>query len=62
MTAVKGCAVLGEDKSGFPEAIRAAKNAEVAIVVVGENQGQNDVDEEKDRPRTVKATTSPASI
>ena len=50
VTAVKGCKVLGDDKSGFAEAIRAAKNAEVAIVVVGENQGQNDVDEDKDPP------------
>jgi len=50
VTAVKGCKVLGEDKSGFAEATRAAKNAEVAIVVVGENQGQNDVDEDKDPP------------
>jgi beta-glucosidase len=50
VTAVKGCKVLGDDKSGFTEAIRAAKSAEVAIVVVGENQGQNDVDEEKDPP------------
>jgi len=47
---VKGCEVLGNDKSGFPEAIRAAKSADVAVVVVGENQGQNDVDEEKDPP------------
>jgi beta-glucosidase len=46
----RGCGVLGNDKSGFPEAIRAAKNADVAVVVVGENQGQNDVDEEKDPP------------
>ncbi len=45
---VKGCGVLGTDKSGFAEATRAAKNADVAIVVVGENQGQNGVDEEKD--------------
>ena len=36
VTVVKGCDVLGENKSGFTEAIRAAKNAEVAIVVVGE--------------------------
>jgi beta-glucosidase len=50
VTAVKGCKVMGEDKSGFPEAIRAAKNADVAIVVVGENQDQNDVDEDKDPP------------
>ncbi len=46
----KGCGVLGTDRSGFPEATRAAKSAEVAIVVVGENQGQNGVDEEKDPP------------
>jgi beta-glucosidase len=46
----KGCEVLGNDKSGFPEAVRAARSAEVAVVVVGENQGQNDVDEEKDPP------------
>ncbi len=46
----KGCGVLGEDKSGFTEAVQAAKSANVAIVVVGENQGQNDVDEEKDPP------------
>lgn len=46
----KGCGVLGDDKSGFGEAVRAAKTADVAIVVVGENQGQNDVDEEKDPP------------
>jgi beta-glucosidase len=50
VSAVKGCTVLGEDKSGFPEAVRAAKSAEVAIVVVGENQGQNDVDPAKDPP------------
>ncbi len=46
----RGCGVLAENKSGFAAAIAAAKNAEVAIVVVGENQGQNDVDEEKDPP------------
>lgn len=50
VVAVKGCEVLGNDKSGFAEATRAAKSADVAILVVGENQGQNDVDEEKDPP------------
>jgi beta-glucosidase len=50
VTAVKGCKVLGEDKSGFPEAIRAAKNAEVAIVVVGENQRATHVGTEEERP------------
>ena len=34
----KGCSVLGEDRSGFPEAVRIAKESEVAIVVVGENE------------------------
>jgi beta-glucosidase len=47
---VKGCDVLGDDKSGFAEAIRVAKSADVAIVVVGENQGQNGVNEHKDPP------------
>ncbi len=46
----KGCDVSGSDKSGFAEAIRTAKSAGVAIVVVGENQGQNGVDERKDPP------------
>lgn len=50
VVAVKGCGILGSDKSGFADAIRAAKNADVAIVVVGENQGRNEVDEEKDPP------------
>jgi len=48
--AAKGCGVLGYDKSGFAAATRVAKGADVAIVVVGENQGQNDVDEAKDPP------------
>jgi beta-glucosidase len=34
----KGCSVLGEDRSGFAEAVRIAKESEVAIVVVGENE------------------------
>jgi beta-glucosidase len=33
---VRGCNVMDGDKSGFAEAVRAAKNADVAIVVVGE--------------------------
>jgi beta-glucosidase len=50
VVAAKGCGVLGDDKSGFTAATQAAKSADVAIVVVGENQGQNDVDEAKDPP------------
>lgn len=46
----KGCRVLGNDKNGFAEATSAAKAAEVAIVVVGENQGQNGVGEDQDPP------------
>lgn len=38
----KGCQVLGDDRSGFPEAIEAAKHADVAIVVVGEQFGRDD--------------------
>ncbi|MCL6543924.1 MAG: glycoside hydrolase family 3 C-terminal domain-containing protein [Bryobacteraceae bacterium] len=37
VTYARGCDVLGEDRSGFAEAQQAAKSAEVAIVVVGEN-------------------------
>ncbi|MCL4852156.1 MAG: glycoside hydrolase family 3 C-terminal domain-containing protein [Bryobacteraceae bacterium] len=34
----KGCSVLGEDRSGFAEAVRIAKESDAAIVVVGENE------------------------
>lgn len=33
-----GCRVLGDDTSGFSEAVDAARSADVAIVVVGEQQ------------------------
>jgi beta-glucosidase len=32
----RGCGILSEDKSGFPAAVQAAKQAQVAIVVMGE--------------------------
>jgi beta-glucosidase len=35
----KGCDVLGDDKSGFAEAIKIARNADVAIVVLGDQSG-----------------------
>jgi beta-glucosidase len=38
VTQVRGCEITGTDKSGFAEAVRAAKAADVAIVVVGERQ------------------------
>jgi beta-glucosidase len=34
----QGCEVLGNDKGGFADAVKAAKGAEVAVVVVGENE------------------------
>ncbi len=40
VTYVKGCGVLGNDKSDFPQAVQAAKRADVAIVVVGEQFGR----------------------
>jgi beta-glucosidase len=38
VTAVRGCEITGTDKSGFADAVKAAKGADVAIVVVGERQ------------------------
>lgn len=37
----KGCEITGEDRSGFKEAIRAAKKADVIIVAVGESGGMS---------------------
>jgi beta-glucosidase len=36
VTYVKGCLILSKDKSGFPAAVQAAKRAQVAILVMGE--------------------------
>lgn len=35
----KGCEVLGDDTSGFDEAVEIAKKADVAVVVVGDKAG-----------------------
>jgi beta-glucosidase len=35
----KGCEVLGDDKSGFAEAVQETRNAEVAVVVVAGRSG-----------------------
>jgi len=45
LTVAKGCSVLGEDKSGFTEAVVAARKSQVAIVVVGESQGHDGVED-----------------
>lgn len=39
LTFTQGCAVEGDDTSGFPEAVAAAEAADVAIVVVGDQAG-----------------------
>ncbi len=39
VTHAPGCAVLGDDCSGFPAAVQAARDADVAIVVVGGKSG-----------------------
>jgi beta-glucosidase len=36
VTYTRGCEISGEDKSGFADAVKAAKGADVAILVVGE--------------------------
>ena len=46
---VKGCAVNDQDKSGFDKAIGAAKSADVAVVVVGE-QSRREGDDSKNLP------------
>jgi len=38
VTLARGCDITGTNRGGFAEAVRAAKEAEVAIVVVGESQ------------------------
>jgi beta-glucosidase len=45
----KGCAVNDEDKSGFAKALQAAKGADVAVVVVGE-QSRREGDQAKNLP------------
>lgn len=38
----KGCEVFGSDRTGFPAAVDAARNSDVAVVVVGENTRYSD--------------------
>ena len=45
----KGCSVNDQDKSGFDKAIEAAKSAEVAVLVMGE-QSRREGDEAKNAP------------
>ena len=40
----KGSNVLGDDRSGFRDAVQAAKSADLAVVVVGEQFGRNESD------------------
>ncbi|MGO8786317.1 MAG: glycoside hydrolase family 3 C-terminal domain-containing protein [Terriglobia bacterium] len=52
VTAARGCKITGTDKSGFAEAVRAAKGADVAIVVVGESQRMPTEADRRDWPAT----------
>jgi beta-glucosidase len=40
VTHARGCPVVGDDRSGFAEAVRLAAEADVAIIVVGDKSGQ----------------------
>jgi beta-glucosidase len=57
----KGSNVLGEDKSGFREAVQAAKGADLAVVVVGEQFG-NDESDHKERAATDGEGSDVASL
>ena len=46
VTHVRGCEITGTDKSGFADAVQAAKGAGAAIVVVGESQHGKQTDGE----------------
>ena len=39
VTCAKGCSIQGSARDGFPEAVAAAKRADVAILVLGEKSG-----------------------
>ncbi|SFC66795.1 beta-glucosidase [Nocardioides terrae] len=39
LTVVEGCAVEGDDRSGFPAAVSAAEGTDVAILVMGDQAG-----------------------
>ncbi|HWQ14157.1 MAG TPA: glycoside hydrolase family 3 N-terminal domain-containing protein [Roseiflexaceae bacterium] len=51
----KGCEVLGDDRSGFAEAVEAARSAEVAVVVVAGKSGLH-------RPVTVGEANDATSL
>jgi beta-glucosidase len=75
VTHARGCEITGTDKSGFAEAVAAAKEADVAIVVVGERQHGSPTDGEshdvasldlsgvqEDLVQTVFATGTPTVV
>jgi beta-glucosidase len=57
----KGSNVLGDDKSGFQDAVHAAKSADLAVVVVGEQFGRNETNQ-KDRSATDGEGSDVASL
>jgi beta-glucosidase-like glycosyl hydrolase len=57
----KGSNVLGDDKSGFQDAVHAAKSADLAVVVIGEQFGRNETNQ-KDRSATDGEGSDVASL
>ena len=49
--------MLGDDKSGFQDAVQAAKGADLAVVVVGEQFGPMKAITERDSQRTARVLT-----
>ena len=50
VTYARGCGVMGEDRSGFAEAVQVARKADVAILVVGEKQSEHPGEQGQDKP------------
>ncbi|HTV57151.1 MAG TPA: glycoside hydrolase family 3 C-terminal domain-containing protein [Terriglobia bacterium] len=50
VTYVKGCGVLSKDKRGFAAAVQAAKNADVAVLVMGEQARRKDTSQGQEPP------------
>ncbi len=50
VTYVRGCGILSQEKGDFAAAIRAAKHADVAIVVVGEQARRSDAGNNREQP------------
>lgn len=41
ITFIEGCSISGNDRSGFPAAIKSAKESDLVILALGENWGMS---------------------